>query len=36
MDAASNEAMRRLARDVGFAEQPDPDDIHQVIYSLEP
>jgi GNAT superfamily N-acetyltransferase len=36
MDAASNDAMRRLARSVGFAEQPDPDDIHQVIYSLQP
>jgi GNAT superfamily N-acetyltransferase len=36
MDAASNDAMRRLARDVGFSEQPDPDDIHQVIYSLQP
>ena len=36
MDAASNHAMRRLARDVGFSEQADPDDIHQVIYSLEP
>jgi RimJ/RimL family protein N-acetyltransferase len=36
MDAASNDAMRRLARNVGFTEQPDPDDIHQVIYSLQP
>ena len=36
MDAASNDAMRRLARDVGFSEQRDPDDIHQVIYSLQP
>jgi len=36
MDAATNEAMRRLAREVGFSEQPDPDDIHQVIYSLQP
>jgi RimJ/RimL family protein N-acetyltransferase len=36
MDAASNHAMRRLARDVGFSERPDPDDIHQVIYSLQP
>jgi L-amino acid N-acyltransferase YncA len=36
MDAASNQAMRRLAHDVGFSEQPDPDDIHQVIYSLQP
>jgi GNAT superfamily N-acetyltransferase len=35
MDAANNDRMRRLARDVGFAEHPDPDDIHQVIYSLE-
>jgi GNAT superfamily N-acetyltransferase len=36
MDSASNDAMRRLARDVGFSEQRDPDDIHQVIYSLRP
>ena len=36
MDAASNDSMRRLARDVGFSEQRDPDDIHQVIYSLRP
>ena len=35
MDAAGNDRMRRLARKVGFAEQPDPDDIHQVIYSLQ-
>ena len=36
MDAAGNQGMRRLARDLGFTEQPDPDDIHQVIYSLRP
>jgi GNAT superfamily N-acetyltransferase len=36
MDAADNDAMRRLARDMGFSEQPDPEDIHQVIYSLQP
>jgi GNAT superfamily N-acetyltransferase len=36
MDARSNSAMRRLAHDVGFSERPDPDDIHQVIYSLRP
>lgn len=36
MDAADNEPMRRLARAVGFRESPDPDDIHQVIYSLQP
>jgi RimJ/RimL family protein N-acetyltransferase len=36
MDSASNDAMRRLARDVGFREHPDPDDIRQVIYSLQP
>ena len=36
MDSASNDAMRRLAHDVGFSEQRDPDDIHQVIYSLRP
>jgi GNAT superfamily N-acetyltransferase len=36
LDAASNDPMRRLAHDLGFAEQRDPDDIHQVIYSLRP
>lgn len=36
MDSRSNIAMRQLARDVGFSEHPDPDDIHQVIYSLRP
>ena len=35
-DAATNEPMRRLARDLGFSEQPDPDDIHQVIYARRP
>lgn len=34
VDALTNEPMRRLARDVGFTERPDRDDIHQVIYSL--
>jgi hypothetical protein len=35
MDAVNNERMRRLARHLGFAEHPDPADIHQVIYSLQ-
>lgn len=35
MDAANNDRMRKLARHVGFSEQPDPDDIRQVIFSLE-
>lgn len=35
MDAVNNDRMRRLARDVGFTEYPDPDDIHQVIYRLD-
>ena len=35
MDAANNERMRKLARDIGFTEQPDPDDNNQVIYSLD-
>ena len=35
MDAVNNERMRKLARDVGFTERPDPDDNTQVIYSLE-
>jgi RimJ/RimL family protein N-acetyltransferase len=34
IDAANNERMRRLAHLAGFTEEPDPDDIHQVIYSL--
>lgn len=36
MDAASNQGIRRLARGVGFSERPDADDIHQVIYTLQP
>jgi GNAT superfamily N-acetyltransferase len=36
MDAVSNQGIRQLAHDVGFSEQADPDDIHQVIYSLQP
>jgi len=35
LDAVNNERMRKLARDVGFTEQPDPDDNNQVIYSLD-
>jgi len=35
MDAVNNDRMRHLARQVGFAEHPDPADIHQVIYSLQ-
>jgi GNAT superfamily N-acetyltransferase len=35
MDAANNDRMRRLARHLGFVEQADPEDIHQVIYSLQ-
>ncbi len=34
MDAANNSRMRQLARQLGFRESPDPDDIHQVIYDL--
>ena len=36
MDSAGNQAMRALAREVGFTEERDPDDIHQVLYWLEP
>ena len=36
MDSASNDGIRRLARAAGFSAQRDPDDIHQVIYSLRP
>jgi GNAT superfamily N-acetyltransferase len=35
LDAVNNSRMRKLARDVGFAEQPDPEDTNQVIYSLD-
>jgi GNAT superfamily N-acetyltransferase len=35
MDPIDNVRMRKLARDVGFSEYPDPDDIHQLIYSLD-
>ncbi|HEY3519077.1 MAG TPA: GNAT family N-acetyltransferase [Gammaproteobacteria bacterium] len=35
LDAVTNSRMRKLARDVGFTEQPDPGDINQVIYSLD-
>lgn len=35
MDAANNDRMRRLALHLGFVEQPDPEDIRQVIYSLQ-
>ena len=34
VDAANNVRMRGLARGLGFAQQPDPDDGNQVIYSL--
>jgi RimJ/RimL family protein N-acetyltransferase len=33
-DSAGNAAMRRLAHDMGFSEARDPNDVHQVIYSL--
>lgn len=35
VDAATNHRMRRLARHLGFSERPDPDDVHQVIYTME-
>jgi 1-acyl-sn-glycerol-3-phosphate acyltransferase len=35
MDALGNQRMRKLARDVGFTERPDPNDSSQVIFSLE-
>jgi GNAT superfamily N-acetyltransferase len=35
MDALSNEPMRTLARRVGFTEHRDPEDVHQVIYTLD-
>jgi L-amino acid N-acyltransferase YncA len=35
IDAASNSHMRTLARALGFRESPDPNDVHQVVYSRE-
>lgn len=35
LDAITNDRMRRLARDLGFREYPDKDDVRQVIYSLD-
>lgn len=35
MDSVSNTRMRKLARELGFVETPDPDDRRQVIYSLD-
>lgn len=35
VDMATNYRMRRLARHLGFREQPDPDDVHQVVYSMD-
>jgi GNAT superfamily N-acetyltransferase len=35
IDAIDNHRMRNLARDAGFTQHPDRDDIHQVIYSLD-
>ncbi|HEX7081808.1 MAG TPA: GNAT family N-acetyltransferase [Gammaproteobacteria bacterium] len=34
IDSATNYRMRSLARHLGFVEQPDPDDVHQVLYSM--
>jgi GNAT superfamily N-acetyltransferase len=34
MDSMTNARMRKLARDIGFSEQPDPDDKRQVICYL--
>jgi GNAT superfamily N-acetyltransferase len=34
MDLADNDPMRHLASDLGMTATPDPDDPHQVIYSL--
>jgi GNAT superfamily N-acetyltransferase len=35
MDSIGNTRMRKLARDVGFGEKPDPDDTSQVICYLD-
>jgi RimJ/RimL family protein N-acetyltransferase len=35
IDSLGNHRMRKLARDLGFSEHRDPDDLHQVMYSLQ-
>lgn len=35
VDSATNHRMRRLASHLGFREQPDPADVHQVIYTMD-
>jgi GNAT superfamily N-acetyltransferase len=35
MDAMTNSRMRKLAKDIGFSERPDPDDKSQVICYLD-
>jgi GNAT superfamily N-acetyltransferase len=35
IDSVYNDRMRKLARHLGFAEQTDPQDRHQVIYSID-
>ena len=35
MDSLANQRMRKLARDLGFSERPDPGDSSQVICSLD-
>jgi RimJ/RimL family protein N-acetyltransferase len=35
IDSATNHRMRRLAAHLGFRERPDPDDVHQVIYTMD-
>jgi hypothetical protein len=35
MDSMTNARMRKLARDIGFRERPDPDDASQVICYLD-
>jgi hypothetical protein len=34
VDLADNSAMRELARELGMSASRDPEDAHQVIYSL--
>jgi hypothetical protein len=34
MDSIYNDRMRKLARELGFAEHADPEDPRQVIFSL--
>lgn len=35
MDSAANDRMRKLGEELGFVVARDPDDVHQIILSLD-